>query len=194
MSFPFKFWFRYMKAKFIGGRRNKPSTTIRSKRLFVEQLEDRLTPATPLINTTQMPASAIVGSSIADMATVSGGNNPTGTVTFSLYNNPNATGAPLFTDTEPLSGGTATSTGYTTTATGTDFWVVTYNGDSNNSSVASGTALEPVTITTASPTINTTQQPASATVGNSIADKATVSGGDNPTGTVTFSLYNNPNA
>ena len=88
----------------------------------------------------------------------------------------------------------ATSTGYTATATGTDYWVATYNGDSNNTSVTSGTAAEPVTITPASPTINTTQQPASATVGSSIADKATVSGGYNPTGTVTFNLYNNSTA
>ncbi len=29
----------------------------------------------------------------------------------------------------------ATSAGYTATATGTDYWVATYNGDSNNSAV-----------------------------------------------------------
>ena len=49
------------------------------------------------------------------------------------------------------SGGMATSTGYTTTATGTDYWVATYNGDSNNSPVTSGTAAEPVTISPATP-------------------------------------------
>ena len=152
-----------------------------------------ITPASPTINTTQQPATATVGTSIADKATVSGGFNPTGTVTFNLYNNSNGTGTPLFTDTETLSGGAATSKGYTATATGTDYWVATYNGDSNNNAVTSGTAAEPVTITPASPTINTTQQPAIATVGTSIADKATVSGGFNPTGTVTFNLYNNPN-
>ena len=150
-----------------------------------------ITPASPSINTSQQPASATVGTSIADKATVSGGYNPTGTVTFNLYNNSTATGTPLFTDTETLSGGMATSTGYTATATGTDYWVATYNGNSNNNSVSSGTAAEPVTITPASPAINTSQQPASATVGTSIADKATVSGGYNPTGTVTFNLYNN---
>ena len=153
-----------------------------------------ITTASPTINTSQQPASATVGSSIADKATVSGGYNPTGTVTFVLYNNSTGSGTPLFTDTETLSGGMATSKGYTATATGTDYWVATYNGDSNNASVTSGTAAEPVTITTASPTINTSQQPASATVGSSIADKATVSGGYNPTGTVTFNLYNNATA
>ena len=87
----------------------------------------------------------------------------------------------------------ATSTGYTATATGTDYWVVTYNGDTNNNSVTSGTALEPVSITPATPSIKTTQQPGSATVGSSIADQATVTGGDSPTGTVTFNLYSNSN-
>jgi hypothetical protein len=150
-----------------------------------------ITPVTPAINTAQQPATASVGTSIADKATVSGGDNPTGTVTFKLYNNSAATGTALFTDTETLAGGVATSAGYLAAATGTDYWVATYNGDSNNSAVTSGTAAEPVSITPVTPAINTTQQPATASVGTSIADKATVSGGDSPTGTVTFKLYNN---
>jgi uncharacterized repeat protein (TIGR01451 family) len=152
-----------------------------------------ITGATPAINTSQLPPTATVGSSIADKATVTGGDNPTGTVTFTLFDNPNASGTPLFTDTETLIGGMATSVGYTATATGTDYWVATYNGDANNSAVSSGTADEPVAITGATPAINTSQLPPAATVGSSIADKATVTGGDNPTGTVTFNLYNNPN-
>jgi hypothetical protein len=152
-----------------------------------------VTAATPAINTSQQPATATVGSSVADKATVSGGFNPTGTVTFKLYTNPNGTGTPLFTDTETLASGMATSKGYTTAAAGTDYWVARYNGDSNNASVTSGTALEPVVITPATPMINTAQQPATATVGTLIADQATVSGGFNPTGTVSFNLYNNPN-
>ena len=146
------------------------------------------------ISTQTQPASATVGSSVADQATVSGGDNPTGTVTFNLYHNPNGTGAPLFTDTEPLVNGVASSAGYTATATGTDYWVAIYNGDSNNNAVTSSTAAEPVTITRATPSINTSQQPSSATVGSPIADQATISSGFNPTGTVTFNLYDNPNA
>jgi regulation of enolase protein 1 (concanavalin A-like superfamily) len=153
------------------------------------------TPATPSITTSQQPASATVGTPIADKATVTGGNNPGGTVTFNLYDNPNASGTPLFTDAnEPLVNGVATSKGYVATATGTDYWVATYNGDSYNNPVTSGAADEPVTVTPASPSIATVQQPASAVVGSSIADQATVSGGYNPGGTVTFSLYDNPNA
>ena len=96
---------------------------------------------------------------MADKATVTGGSSPTGTVTFNLYGNASCTGTPLFTDTETLSGGTATSAGYTTTATGTDYWVATYNGDSRNNPVTSGCADEPVTVTPATPAIATSQQP-----------------------------------
>jgi len=112
-----------------------------------------ITAAAPSISTTQQPATATVGGSIADQATVSGGYSPTGTVTFNLYDNSAGTGTPLFTDTKTLSGGTATSTGYTTTATGTLYWVATYNGDSNNNAVSSGTAAEPVSINQGTQTI-----------------------------------------
>ncbi|MGO9581828.1 MAG: hypothetical protein ACLP36_03375, partial [Acidimicrobiales bacterium] len=175
----------YWVATYNGDSNNKPVSSGTAEPVII-------TLATPAINTRQQPATATVGSSIADKATVCGGDKPTGTVTFNLYSNSSGTGTPLFTDTEPLgTSGTATSKGYTTTATGTDYWVATYNGDSNNKPVTSSPASEPVSITKASPAINTAQQQHSATVGSSIADKATVIGGDKPTGTVTFNLYSN---
>jgi hypothetical protein len=102
--------------------------------------------ATPTISSSQQPDRTRIDNPIADQATVSGGYNPTGTVTFNLYNNSAGTGTPLFTDTETLASGTATSASYTTTATGTDYWVATYNGDSDNDSVTSGPADEPVEV------------------------------------------------
>jgi hypothetical protein len=107
--------------------------------------------ASPSISTSAQPTTAAVGTSIADKATVTGGDSPTGTVTFRLYNNANASGTPLFTDTESLSHGTATSRAFITIATGTFYWVDTYNGDRNNNCVISGKAAEPVTITKAVP-------------------------------------------
>ncbi len=158
-----------------------------------------ITPNTPAINTSQQPASAVVGSSVADTATVTGLVNASSgdTVTFTLYSSATVQNSStlLFSSTQPLSviGGTGTSTsaGYTAAATGTDYWVATFNGDSNNNAVTSGATAEPVAITPNSPGINTSQQPASAVVGSSVADKATVTGlvnagsGD----TVTFTLY-----
>jgi hypothetical protein len=135
---------------------------------------------------------------IADQATVSGGDDPTGTVTFNLYDNPSGAGTPLFTDTESLSAGTATSAAYTATASGTVYWVATYNGDSNNSRVASGLADEPVTITAAPTSLSTSLSDDSQTgssinvpSGTTVSDQATLSGVNAAlaTGTVTYNVY-----
>jgi hypothetical protein len=154
-------------------------------------------PSTPTITTCQLPATATVGSSIADKATITGLVNPSSgdTVTFKLYNSATMQNSStlLFSITVPLnlSTGTATSASYTTTATGTDYWVATFNGDANNNCVSSGPTDEPVCIRPSTPTITTCQQPATATVGSSIADRATITGLINPNSgdTVTFKLY-----
>ena len=81
----------------------------------------------------------------------------------------------------------ATSAGYTATATGTDYWVATYNGDSNNSQVTSVATAEPVNITSMGPKLVTA---ASAGValgsGGKLTDSATLSGGFSPTGSYHF--------
>jgi hypothetical protein len=149
-----------------------------------------INPSQPAINTSQLPAVATVGTPIADKATVTGGYNPTGTVTFYLYDNPDGTGL-LFTDTEPLVGGVAISASYVATAAGTNYWVAQYNGDSNNNAAISGAEDEPVLVNPAQPAINTV---AGGTVvigsGAKLTDTAVLSGGYNPTGTITFTLYN----
>jgi hypothetical protein len=64
-----------------------------------------------------------------------------------LFNNPNGIGPALFTDpNEPLVGGSATSLGFNTNTTGTDYWVASYSGDNNNTAATSPSAAEPVTI------------------------------------------------
>ena len=81
-----------------------------------------------------------MGLGIADKATVFG-VDPTGTVTFHLYDNANASGTPLYTDTENVSGGVATSGFSTATTPGTYYWVATYNGDSNNAAATSNSGV-----------------------------------------------------
>ena len=87
---------------------------------------------------------------------------------------------------------TATSPGYTTTGVGTEYWVATFSGDTNNAAVTSGAAAETVNVDT----ISTSQTPAMAYVGESISDTATVTGLVSPSSsdTVTFKLYNNSTA
>ena len=91
---------------------------------------------------------------------MSGGFNPTGTVTFKLFapGDATCTGTPVFTSTDSRSAGPASATSgpFTTTAVGTYHWVATYNGDANNTTVSSGCGDEPVTIAQATPTIATT--------------------------------------
>jgi hypothetical protein len=150
--------------------------------------------AGPTITTT--PGGTIVigsGSKLTDSATLSGGFNETGSITFTLYS---PTSAVVDTITVSVSGnGTYnTPSGYTPTSTGTYEWAAAYSGDSNNNSAASTVGSEPETVTAASPAITTT--PGATVVigsGNKLTDSATLSGGYNETGSVTFTLYSPTN-
>src|SRR5215475_12938617 len=92
--------------------------------------------ATPSISTNPS-AGGPVGSAVSDTATVSGGFNPTGTVTFTLFapGNPTCAGPPVFTSTNPLTGASAVSGSFTPAVAGTYRWVALYSGDANNSPV-----------------------------------------------------------
>jgi hypothetical protein len=113
---------------------------------------------TPAGTPTTVPATW--SASINDSATVTG-SSPTGTVTFNLYA-PGDTncGTSIYSDTEPLSSGSATSGNFTdigssgTYGAGTYQWVVSYSGDSNNSPSSSscGDTSEQETLTAASTT------------------------------------------
>jgi hypothetical protein len=111
-----------------------------------------------------------------------------------------ATGPP-FDATEILSGSgdtaTATSNAFTPTGAGTWCFSATYAGDANNAGSADNTSVtddnECVLISEASPSIVTTPSATSIAVGPTpptLTDTAVLSGGYNPTGTITFTLYN----
>jgi len=159
-------------------------------------------PASPTIVTTASPG-VLVGSTISDDAVLSGGNSPTGTITFNLYAASDTTCAtPLATGTVPVTGnGSYTSPAVTENQAGSYQWVASYSGDANNNPVADpcGQASEQVVVTTpppspplvlASPLIATTASGVGS--GDKITDTATLSGGSlspGPTGTITFKLY-----
>jgi hypothetical protein len=91
--------------------------------------------ATPSLVTQASPAT-VVGSPIFDTATVTGVANiaaPTGTVTFQLYgpNDNTCSGATIFQSTNPLVGGSATSTSFVTSQPGIYRFTAAYNGDAN---------------------------------------------------------------
>jgi hypothetical protein len=157
--------------------------------------------------------------SIYDTATLTGGDDPTGTITFDLYGPDNAgcTGAPIFTDPETVTGnGSYQSGAFQLTAAGTYRWVVEYSGDANNRSAgptACGANSETVVVTKATPTLSSTAsggmlQPAgtprrgrargaprrTARAPQEIFDTADLEGGIAPSGTITFRLYGPDNA
>jgi uncharacterized repeat protein (TIGR01451 family) len=152
--------------------------------------------ASPAIVTTQDPTSGVVGSVFNDTATLSGGVNldGTGSITFTLYDAADCGGNVVDTETvDHINANAAysTPTGATLNQAGTYYWVASFSGDSNNNSFTSPCNDEPVTVTKASPTIVTTQDPASGSTGDTFKDTATLSDAVNldGRGSITFTLY-----
>ena len=156
--------------------------------------------ASPTLSTTPDPTTVTLGPNsvtLTDTATLEGGFNPTGSITFSLFHNGGTT--PVFSDTVNVTSGNGsyTSTGFalTGTVTGTYQWDASYSGDGNNNAAGdTDSAAEQVTVNAASPTLSTTPNPVTVTLGPNpvtLTDTATLEGGFNPTGTITFTLFHN---
>jgi hypothetical protein len=152
-------------------------------------------PATTTL-VTQASPSVLSGGEIHDTATLSGGNAPTGTITFNLYlpSDPTCTGTPEATSTETVLGnGSYDSVTFLPTTLGTWHWVASYSGDTPNlpASGTCGDANESVGVfDQVTPALVGQTSPAtSTTLGTAISDVATLSGGNAPTGTITFDLF-----
>jgi hypothetical protein len=120
---------------------------------------------------------------------LSGGSNPTGTVTFRLFGpaDTTCTAATIFTSTVSVAGLSFNSDHYTTTAAGTYRWKATYSGDSANHGYGPTACSDPSASVFVSPEYVGLSIVAPAPSAGSI--HATVSlGGYNPTGTITFLL------
>jgi uncharacterized repeat protein (TIGR01451 family) len=178
-------------ATYSGNANNHPASDINdtSERVTV-------TPASPTITTQPKPTTVAMGTTaltLRDGARLRGGYHPTGTITFTLI----APGGAIV-DTETVSvngnGGYSTPKGFTLPATGnvagTYQWNATYSGNRNNNAVSDiGNVNERVTVTPASPSITTITDPLAAIFGMTLQDVAVITGGHDPTGTITFSLY-----
>jgi uncharacterized repeat protein (TIGR01451 family) len=135
-----------------------------------------------------------VGGDISDVATLADGFQPTGTIVFSLWDNPTCSGTPVTTKSVDVDHGNGdySSGSFTTTAAGTYHWTADYSGDGNNTDAheGCGVAAETVEVAKAAPSI-ATHASAAVTVGDggSLTDTATLSGGVGPTGSIVFKLY-----
>ena len=136
-------------------------------------------PASPALSTTASPGGPL-GTTVTDTATVTGGLSPTGTVTFKLFRD-NTCSIQVFTSTNAIAGGKATSGSFAPTTAGTYYWTAAYSGDSRNNPVTSGCGApnESVTISKAAPTL-TTQASPGGLLGTPLRDVATLTGGSGP--------------
>jgi hypothetical protein len=153
-----------------------------------------VSPASPSLLTTASPGSVTVGTSgatLSDSAVLSGGFFETGSITFTLT----GPGGFSFTQTDTVNGnGTYTASDALTAgaAAGTYTWSATYNGDDNNLTAQDqgGTAEQTIVTVILHPSLVTTASSALTlgTTAPTLSDSAVLSGGGNPTGTITFTL------
>ena len=163
-----------------------------------------VSPASPSLTTT--PGGTVVigsGTNLSDSARLSGTHNGTGSITFYLFApgvTPDGTDSNnVYSNTVTVSGnGTYTTAsgnnpgGYLPTEAGTYEWVASYSGDSNNNGATSTFTSEPQVVSPASPTLTTTPNVTTVTLGTSsvtLKDTADLEGGYSPTGSITFTLF-----
>jgi len=174
-------------ASYVGDGNNTPTNTLCND----ANESATIGKASPSIST-QASATVAVGGTIRDVATLGGGSSPTGTVAFRLFgpNDTTCASPAVFTSTNALAGGVATSGDFTAASAGTYRWTAVYSGDANNDGVTSACNApnESVSVTKANPSITTTAS-SGLTIGGQVSDTASLAGGLNPTGTITFNLY-----
>lgn len=152
-----------------------------------------VTKVTPALSTAAN-GSVSLGEAIRDQAHLSGALNPTGTIMFRLYgpNDPSCSAQVGVALTTTVNGnGDYTSASVIPGIPGTYRWVASYSGDADNAAVEATACADPSEVTVVSkvaPVLATTAS-APAALGEALRDTATLTGGVNLTGTLTFKLY-----
>ena len=147
--------------------------------------------SSPSIVTVANPQSVSLGPSgsvtLNDSATLSGGNNPGGSITFTLSGT-------ACTSTVPVNGnGTYSASPCTVSAVGTYTWHAHYSGDSLNNSADDNGANESVVVGPNSPAIATVANPQSVALdssGSAVLNDSAILSGATPGagGSITFTL------
>jgi RHS repeat-associated protein len=149
--------------------------------------------AQPSISTSVSDETVEVGKAVTDTARVSGGFSPSGMVSWNVYAaSDTACKTPLNGQsfTASLSNGSAQSPAFTPNEPGTYQFVASYGGDAKNDAASAkcGAPTERVFVSKAQPSIST-KASATVTLGKTINDTATLTGGSSPGGTVSFNVY-----
>jgi hypothetical protein len=147
--------------------------------------------------TGEAAATGTVGQPITDAATLAGGYQPGGQLSFHAYgpfdagDSPDCTAPAAFAGTSQVDSGNGDydSPAFTPTEPGVYFWTVGYAGDADNESAASacGDAEQTSTVAKAAPTL--TASVVDGTVGKAVSATATLAGGYEAGGEITFLAY-----
>ena len=136
-------------------------------------------------------STVVVGGTITDQATLSGGFSPGGQIVFRAFGPGDSTcgSAPAYEATVPVSGNGPYSPAGFAPGPGVYRWTAKYEGDGNNQTagLTCNASDQSSTVTKATPGL--TGSASSATVGGAIHDTVTLTGGFSPGGEVTFSVY-----
>src|SRR3989441_386860 len=145
--------------------------------------------ASPALTTTAS-GSVAAGGQVSDVAHLTLGTNPTGTISFTLYSDVGCT-VSVFTSSATVTGnGDYASGSFTATQAGTYHWRASYLGDANNNPAGPTACADPaeaVVVTKAAPALTTTAS-GSVAAGGQVSDVAPLSLGTQPTGTSSFTL------
>ncbi len=151
-------------------------------------------PATPALSSQASASGLPVGMPVFDTATLGFGRDPTGSITFSLFDRTDSAcaGGPIFTSTVPVVGnGDYTSASVVIHVAGTYRWIARYSGDADNNPATSlcSNSGAAVAVAKRNPTLSGAASPVDAS--GALTDTATVNGGgpSGPTGTVTFRVF-----
>lgn len=153
--------------------------------------------ASPSISTALSANPIFVGNPVTDVATLYGGNNPTGSVTYYSYGNGYCTGTPGNSKTVTIANGVIPPNTYNNPSAGIFSFQAYYGGDANNNPATSSCEQLTVLAAKTNPSISTIISASAWTgkgtvaIGSSFQDGATLYGAANPTGSITFALYSN---
>jgi hypothetical protein len=151
----------------------------------------------PSISTQLSATTVAMGSTVHDTAAMVGSAATAGgTVTYSVYGSSNCTA--LISTLGPVTvtnGSVPASPDWTAAGSaGTDYFVASYTGDTDDAPATSGCAAEPVTVSRDQPAITTTVSTPSVAIGANVYDTAALSGSTATAGgTVGYSVYANAN-
>jgi len=172
----------YWSAHYSGDGENEPADADCSATSTVGK-------ATP--EPTGSASSAVVGNAIHDEVTLTGSFSAGGEVTFSVYGPADTTcSTPLETTTAPLAGDSAASPDFISQEAGEYRWKASYPGDANNeaTSLDCEAPNQTSSVSKASPSLAGTATSA-VTVGETITDEVTLSGGFQPGGELVFRAF-----